>query len=131
MYRIAVNYKMFKKILNPQLNILKLPEQLRIPLVKFRCRNHKLPIELGIYRKIERNKRLCKYCLELGDEFHYLFQCKIFEHERALYLKNYYRKNPSSLKFDQLMNTSGKSLINLSIFVRIIIKKVDEAFLYS
>ena len=46
-----------------------------------------LPIEVGRWSDIRINLRLCFFCNELGDEFHYLLTGKHFESERIRYLK--------------------------------------------
>ena len=66
--------------------LLKLPVSLRIPLTKFRVSNHKLPIGRGRYENLGRSERKCNVCHVLGDEFHFLFQCSIFNDERNLLL---------------------------------------------
>ena len=65
--------------------LVKLPDNLRIPFTKFCCRNHKLPIEYGIYARVDRNNRLCIHCDKLGDEFHYPFECVKFHDQRKLF----------------------------------------------
>jgi hypothetical protein len=44
-----------------------------ILLCRFRCGNHRLPIESGRWQNIPRQKRLCHLCdsREMGDEYHY------------------------------------------------------------
>jgi hypothetical protein len=61
----------------------------RIKLSKFRCRNIKIPIEVGAYCDIPRQERKCKLCTAnvLGDEFHYLFTCGHFHRERNEFIK--------------------------------------------
>jgi hypothetical protein len=53
-------------------------------MCKFRCGSHKLPIEMGRFFSIDRSERICDLCNkeELGDEFHYLFNCTFFKDER-------------------------------------------------
>ena len=81
---------MFKKNLKIETYLLKLPVSLRIALSKFRVSNHKLPIERGRYENLERSERKCNVCHVLGDEFHFLFLCSIFNDERKLLLPKYY-----------------------------------------
>ena len=52
-----------------------------IILCKFRTTNHILPIELVRWQNIERNNRICLLCdtNDIGDEFHYILQCRYFE----------------------------------------------------
>lgn len=47
-------------------------------IVKCRISAHKLPIEVGRFKKIHRTERLCLKCnlKEVGDEFYCLFECK-------------------------------------------------------
>ena len=47
-------------------------------LIKFRTGNHRLPIETGRYKKIPIEKRKCRFCNTVGDEFHYVLECQHF-----------------------------------------------------
>ena len=53
------------------------PMKLGTVFCHFRCRNHKLPVETGIYKNIPRSERVRVKCTqtEIGDEFHYIFNC--------------------------------------------------------
>ena len=57
-----------------------LPDKDRITYCRFRTGNHtlRLPIETGRWHRIERQNRYCNLCQyqELGDEFHYILQCR-------------------------------------------------------
>jgi len=74
-------------------------------LIRFRTRNHRLPIEIGNWERIPINERLCLTCNKLGDEFQYLFECTIYDIERKQYLKRYYYNNPSTFKLQKLMSS--------------------------
>ena len=52
----------------------------RISLSKFRLSNHKLMIEVGRHQKLQKNERLCPFCLpgHIEDEIHFLTQCKLY-----------------------------------------------------
>ena len=68
----------------------------------------------------------CKICdkNEIGDEFHYLFICLVFQEDRNRLLKEYHRKFPSMYKFIELMSTTNmKDLRKLAEFATIIIRK--------
>ena len=78
------NYRIFKSQFGFEEYLKKLPPVYSIPLTKFRCRNSRLPVELGIYKGIIHEERFCKYCNVLGDEFHYLFQCINFKKDREM-----------------------------------------------
>ena len=43
-----------------------------------------MPIVIGRHKNIPRNERFCNLCNknQIGDEFHYLFQCGFFLEER-------------------------------------------------
>ena len=63
---------------------------LRIAFSKFRCVNHKLPIEKGRFYgiAIDDNDRVCELCNtnKLGDEYHYIFNVAFLRlKERNLY----------------------------------------------
>ena len=57
-------------------------------LGQFRLINHRLPIESGRWKKIQRDKRICELCdfNDLGDEFHYVMKCKFMAIERQKYI---------------------------------------------
>ena len=44
-------------------------------LTKFRVSDHNLEIEVGRYRNIPRNERLCVNCKRIDDEFHFFLHC--------------------------------------------------------
>ena len=55
------------------------PYYLRPALLRFRCSNHRLNIELGCHTNIPRQDRSCRFCQSssIGDEFH-AFKCTAF-----------------------------------------------------
>ena len=80
----CLNYRIFKQS-NHFEKYFELLNDLEIKaLCKFRCVNHKMPIVIGRHNNIPRNERLCNICdkSQIGDEFHYLFQCSVFEEQR-------------------------------------------------
>ena len=46
-------------------------------LTKFRISDHKLEIEIGRYKKVPREQRICKACKVLDDEKHFFLYCHI------------------------------------------------------
>jgi hypothetical protein len=54
--------------------------------------NHRLPIETGRWHGIDHGNRLCNICTDakIGDEFHYILQCKSLINERKLFLSQYF-----------------------------------------
>ena len=96
-----------------------------IPIIKFRTANHRLPIEIYSWQITykERNKRVCTMCNsgDVGDEFHYLLLCPMFQEARVKFIAKYFYKKPSVFKFLQLINSENRSeLINLSKFLKIL-----------
>lgn len=119
----CLNYRIFKHELKLESYLLQLPNNLRHVFTKFRCRNHKLPIEIGAYQNVERRFRLCTKCNsgKLGDEFHCIFQCNHFSDHRKSYLPRSCLSNASTEKFDWLMNTENcKRQLQLAKFIKII-----------
>jgi hypothetical protein len=69
--------------LEKYLSTIKNPTE-RKTLTKFRVSNHKLMIELGRYKKIPREERLCEICQsgEVEDEYHFANSCKANSNQR-------------------------------------------------
>ena len=118
-------YKIFKTHFGQSKYISTMPRSQWKSLIRFRTRNHKLPVEVGRWKSVPLNERLCIYCNELGDEFHYLMSCKHFEDERKQCLKSYFYKRPNIIKFEQLLNLQDdKQLKTLCRFINVIVKQV-------
>ena len=66
------NYRTFKKGLDIEQSLLKLPVLLRISSTHVRLGMHKLPVEMGRQEGVEKYERRCNASDELGGEFHYL-----------------------------------------------------------
>jgi hypothetical protein len=51
----------------------------------FSTSNHRIPIQIDRCRNINRENRVCnlRQSRGLGDEYHYLFECTEFNHDRA------------------------------------------------
>ena len=119
----CINYRMFKSKLQFEEYLLKLPRSLCRSFTRFRCRNHKLPIELGAHLNIVRDMRVCSKCNSnaIGDEFHYVFNCTNLATYRKKLLPKFCQENPSSLKFQSIMNTQEiVCLTKLVKFINII-----------
>ena len=73
------NYKFeIYRRMNPSLersHFLDLPHPLSDTIIKFRLGSHKLPIETGRWKGLDRSDRICPQCNVLGDEEHYLYSC--------------------------------------------------------
>lgn len=53
-------------------------------ITKFRVSDHPLEIEVGRYRNILRENRLCTVCNDLEDEYHFFLNCNINTHLRKV-----------------------------------------------
>ena len=111
---------MYKSDISLEFYITSLPMKLRTVFSRFRCRNHKLLVETGIYKNIPSSERVCVKCTqsEIGDEFHYIFNCQFFADQRRHYLPKYCHIHPSAPKFKSIMNDKTK-LRNLANFIKI------------
>ena len=121
----CVVYRMYQVNLTFENYLTELPDYLRFFYSKFRCRDNNFPVERGARENIPRILRICTHCNDgsIGDEFHYLLQCKHFLKDRLLYLKCRSFINPSTLTFKQNMNPTN-SLLPLCKFINVIIKNV-------
>ena len=107
----------------PCINLYVLDDKEKFLLVKFRTSNHRLPIEVGRWRNIKRENRICNLCngRNLGDEFHYLFECPSLSNERKKYFEPHFLNRPNILKFCNLMNSISVSVLcNMCKYIRII-----------
>ena len=108
----GLNYRIFKTKLEyePYLNLL--PFKYWHALCKFRTCNHKLPIETGRYIGLTRNERKCS-CNDnkLGDEFHFLFECKHLCEIRNRYLNIDDIKVVNTFSFHKIMNVSDNNVL--------------------
>ena len=97
-------------------------------LTALRTRNHHFPIELGRWTSTPLNERICNLCrADVGDEFHYILACNFFHDTRKQFIKPYYYRNTNTIKFNQLMNSSNKTVIkNLCAFTAIIMKTFKD-----
>ena len=85
----------------------------RVALSRFRCSAHKLAIEEGRYRNIERNQRICSRCNinVIENEYHFLLVCPLYRDIRNETLPHYYCVWPSQQKFEKLLNSTQTSIL--------------------
>ena len=95
----ALTYRLFKDNIMPESYLEILDSKNAIILCKFRTTNHRLPIEIGRWQNIERNNRICLLydTNTIGDEFHYILQCRYFEHNCKNLIPSYFRNRPNVL----------------------------------
>jgi hypothetical protein len=99
-----------------------------LSIYRFRTTNYKLPIELGRWQNVAREKRKCLLCnsVDIGDEFHYICSCSKFNNRNILCMHKF-RNRQNSLKFSSLMNSNGLSdVYNLCKFIRIVNQRLDS-----
>ena len=117
----SCNYNLYKPNFGIEKYLVHLPWCYRVALTKLRTANHKLPIEKGRYRNLPREERKCSLCDldRIGDEFHFLLECKKFDDIRAKYLPKHFYVRPNYFKYSQLLSThSKKKLLNLGKFIK-------------
>ena len=105
-YRIIKTSFGFESYLN------ELPDLIRKFFTKFRCRNHRLPIEAGVRSQVLRDMRICQFCeTDIGDEFHYLLCYPNFKEERKHFMNSKYWVTPSTFYLHKLFKqTKGENL---------------------
>jgi hypothetical protein len=89
--------------------------------------SHKLAIEVGRLKKVDRGCRKCFNCDSLiEDEFHFILKCPVYNNLRKRYIKPYYWKKPSVFKLLQLYSAQNiKDMCNLGKFIHLAIKIRD------
>ena len=87
-------YAIYKKKIGLEdylINVKNISE--RINISKFRLSNHRLMIETGRHRGLGKEERICPFCPnKVEDEYHFLFECKAYKHQRLIYLNPIIRK---------------------------------------
>jgi hypothetical protein len=91
-------YSIFKQDFFLEPYLLRVDQQHRNCITKFRVSNMKLPIETGRWYNISKDHRKCTKCSVnlIGDEFHYLFICSHPEIVNLRYIPNYYLRNSNA-----------------------------------
>ena len=113
-------YKNYKESIKAEPFLKTLPEKLAMTVLKYRCNNHKLPIEVGRKQGIPREQRICKKCEMnvLGDEFHLILECPFFNAERQKYIPIQFRQIKSTFNLCNLLKcTSRKVSLNIAKFL--------------
>ena len=121
-------YRIFKDELSFEKYLTLLPRNQIYVLCKFRCGNHRLPVETGRWQNVPRADRFCHLCdsADIGDEFHYIFECTCLKRDRERLLPAYFCRNYNALKFNQLFNSVNVVLLEKLVrFIKIISVKVS------
>ena len=105
------NYKLFKGELKFENYLDILEDKDKFTLCRFRTTNHRLPVEVGRWKKLL--------------EYHYIFECTEFINERKLYFDFVHINRHNIIKYNNMM--SSKSIYTLSKlckFIRIVNKRI-------
>ena len=116
----GITYRIFKEEFHFEDYLDILGSKDRILFTNFRTTNHKLPIETGRWGGIERSNRKCSLCNrnEIGDEFHYIFDCNMLRRQRNRYLSDENRRQVNVLKMKKLFQS--KDIIELRRLCKLI-----------
>ena len=120
------NYRAMTVVKKQQNYVLKLPKRYIYALCKLKCANHRMPIVTGRWANLPIDDRTCTLCQtnEIGDEFHYLFNCTFFSVQRTRYIMRYYYLQPNIHKMIQLFESPDfKEMLNLAKFAEIIVRQ--------
>ena len=121
------NYRMFKKCFGMEKYLTALPDDFRIAITRFRCRNTKLPVE-NFYILNLADKKCNQCCLNvIGDEYHYLLECTFFQADRELFVPRYYSRYPARHKLEGLFQLQSPHLIKIAKFIKTICRKLSPA----
>lgn len=90
-----------------------IPEGLRITMCQFRTTNHRLPIETGRWNNTDLKDRKCPFCdnYQLGDEFHYLFECQHIKNVQTKFIKAFFLHYPNTYKASVVMNNKNNNIL--------------------
>ena len=124
----ALKYRLYQKGISFKNYLEILKDKDLFLLCRFRTSNHRLPIEIGPWENINRENKVCNFCQgrKLGEEFHYLFECTEFIHDRARLIPQKYICSPNTVKYCALMcSNSVVELSKLSKFISIVDSKVS------
>ena len=124
----CLNYRIFKVNFEIERYLLEVPFKLRKAMTSFRCRSNRLPIETGAFANVPREDRVCTLCdlNEIGDEYHYIFNCPCFVIQRKQYLDASLIKNASTLKMNEMFNQVGENMLGLCKYVSVVLKRLNE-----
>ena len=91
----------------------------RIALTRMRCSTHKLLIEEGRYRNIERENRMCVHCNmhAVENEYHFILVCPFYRDLRMQCLPKYYCHWPNIQKLNNIFKSTNNILKKLAKYI--------------
>lgn len=103
------------------LNLVKV-KKYRNAIARLKCSSHRLEIESWRWHKPIRkliDERLCTNCNVVENDYHFLFECCLYNDLRIQYMDSYFYTNPNQLKLKQLFQgTHEKQVIDLAMFIQ-------------
>ena len=118
-------YRMFKNDFKLEYYLLKLSTKNARILCKFRTGNVKLPIETGRWFNIGRDDIICHLCnSDVGDEFHYIFNCTSLSAERNDYIVIIQIEQVHFLFSSYSLQQQKSPLSKLCKYLQIVIERV-------
>ena len=121
MYKTENKYEHYLNILTPFYSHV---------FVNFRMCNNHLPIEKHRWSYTNHHERICKICNsgDIGDEYHYLFQCAYLNNLRTKLIPVKYSRNNNLLSYDSLMNENEENVLSkLCKFINIILRYFQQS----
>ena len=114
-----LSYRIYKHVFERESYINTLPDYLMHSVAEFRAGSRLLAVNNSKLYDRPRNERICKYCdsNSLGDEFHFLFECKILHDIRNRIIPRFYIRHPSCLKFSNLLNANNRLLHKVAYYI--------------
>ena len=114
-------YRHYKQEFEREKYIYQLPDKYVYSLCKFRCSNHRLPIEIGRRLGLDRKNRICQKCnmKVVGDEFHFIMECPSMDSTRNQLIPSKFSSPKSVFNFCKLFTANRKTQLNLSKFIMI------------
>ena len=116
-------YRTYKSSIEPSpyLELVQVKSH-REALCRLLTSSHTLHIESGRWNRnptVPRERRFCFNCdNKIEDEFHFVFECPLYNQLRTQLIPIYFRNRPSMFKFINLLNSkSKKKLTGLAKFV--------------
>ena len=97
--------------LSPYLELIQVKSH-RESLCRLVTSSHTLHIESGRWNRnptVPRDRRFCFHCPnKIEDEFHFVFECPLYNQLRSQLIPSYFRNRPSMFKFINLLNSRSK-----------------------